>query len=88
MELGLLLVGWLVGLFCFVFNHYSSRVELDVKEGDSPSHSFLIKNCFHYPFFFFFFAFSDEFENSSFNIFEELCWNFDGGYIESVDCLC
>jgi hypothetical protein len=33
-----------------------------------------------------FFAFPDEFENCSFYVFEELCWNFDGDYIESIDC--
>jgi hypothetical protein len=37
--------------------------------------------------FFFFFAFPDEFENCSFHVFEELCWDFVGDYIESIDCL-
>ena len=32
-------------------------------------------------------AFPGEFENCSFYVFEELCWDFDGDYIESVDCL-
>jgi hypothetical protein len=31
------------------------------------------------------FAFPDEFENCSFHVFEELCWDFDG--IESIDYL-
>jgi hypothetical protein len=34
-----------------------------------------------------FVAFPDEFESSSFHVFEELCWDFDGNCIESIDCL-
>jgi hypothetical protein len=33
------------------------------------------------------FTFPDEFENYSFNVFEELCWDFDGDYIEYIECL-
>jgi hypothetical protein len=36
-------------------------------------------------FFFFFFAFPDEFENYSLLFFEELCWDFVGDFIESID---
>lgn len=25
-------------------------------------------------------------ENCSFNFYEELCWKFDGDYVESLDC--
>ena len=35
----------------------------------------------------FFFSFPDEFEKCSSHVFEELCWDFDGGCIESIDCL-
>ena len=47
--------------------------------------SFIVKNCFCYcgPF-----AFPDEFEICSFQVFEELCWDIDGDCIESIDCLC
>ena len=31
------------------------------------------------------FAFPDEFENCSFHVFEELCWDFYGDCIEIVD---
>jgi hypothetical protein len=34
-----------------------------------------------------FFAFPGEFKNCSFHLFEELCWDFHGDYIESIDCL-
>jgi hypothetical protein len=34
-----------------------------------------------------FFDFPDEFENCSFYVFEELCWDFDGDCIKSIDCL-
>ena len=43
-----------------------------------------VQNCFHYSGIF---SFPDEFENCSFYVFEELCWDFDGDYIESIDCL-
>jgi hypothetical protein len=33
------------------------------------------------------FAFEDEFENCFFHVFEELCCDFNGDYIESIDCL-
>ena len=42
------------------FYHYSSLVALEVRDGDSPSHSFIVKNCFHYSGFS---AFPDEFVN-------------------------
>jgi hypothetical protein len=65
------------------FYHYCSVVELEVKDGDSPSGSFIAKNCFSYPGFF---VFPFEIENCSFNVFENLCWNFDGDCVDSVDC--
>jgi hypothetical protein len=34
-----------------------------------------------------FFDIPDEFEICPFKLGEELSWNFDGDYIESVDCL-
>ena len=34
----------------------------------------------------FLFVFPNEVENCSFKIYKELCWNFDGDGIESVDC--
>jgi len=63
----------------FSFYHYCSVVALEVRDADSPRHYFIVKNCFHYSGSF---AFPDEFENSSFHVFEELCWEFDGDYIE------
>jgi hypothetical protein len=76
----------------FFLNHYCSVVKVEVRDGDSPSHSVIVKYCFCYPVFLFlfvfvFFAFPDGFENCSFPVFEELCWDFDGDCIESVDCL-
>jgi hypothetical protein len=53
------------------FYHYCSVVKLEVRDGDSPSFSFIVENSFHYSGFF---AFPDEFENCSFDVFEELCW--------------
>ena len=66
------------------FYHNCFVVKLDVRDGDSPSCSSTVKNCFHYSGIF---SFPDKFENCSFYVFEELCWDFDGDYIESIDCL-
>ena len=67
-----------------VFNHYRSVVKLEVRDGDPPSCSLTVKNCFCYSGFS---TFLDEFDNCSFHVFEELCWDFDGDCIESIDCL-
>jgi len=40
------------------FYHYCSVILLDVRDGDSSSHSFIVKNCFCYSGFFFFFCLS------------------------------
>jgi hypothetical protein len=49
-------------------------------DGDSPSCSFIVKNCFHYSGVF---AFPDEFEDCFFHVFEELCWDsFTGKWME------
>ena len=66
------------------FLSYCSVVKLEVRDDDSPSSSFIVKICFHYSGFF---AFPDVFENCSFHVFEELCCDFDGDFIESIDCL-
>jgi hypothetical protein len=36
----------------FFFNHYCSLVQLEVRDGNSLSHSFIIENSFHYSGFF------------------------------------
>jgi hypothetical protein len=59
---------------CSVY-HYCSVVKLEVRNGDSPSCSLLLRTVFTILGFF---AFPDEFENCSFNVFEELCRDFDG----------
>jgi hypothetical protein len=64
-------------------NFYQYGSVVNVGCGDSTSRTFIVKNCFHYVGFF---AFPGEFENCSFHVFEELCWEFDGDCIESVDC--
>jgi hypothetical protein len=65
------------------YYHYCCVVKLEFKDGDSLRIPF-IKKCFHYSRFF---CFPDEFENCSFHVFEELCWDFDGDCIGCVDCL-
>ena len=64
------------------FYHYCSVVEVEFRDGDSPSHSFIVKSCFLY---FGFLAFLDEFQNCSFYVFEELYWDFDMNFIDYAD---
>lgn len=59
--------------YCFV-------AQPEVRDGDSPR-AFIADNCFGYPGIL---VFPDEVENCSFC--DELCWNFDGVCIDSVDC--
>ena len=66
-----------------VFNHYYFVIQLEARDGDSSRSSFIVENCFGYPGVFFF---PYEVENCSLHISKELCWNFDGDCIESVDC--
>jgi hypothetical protein len=46
----------------------------------SPSCAFIVENYFRYSGLF---AFLDEFDDYSFHVFEELCWNFDGDCIKN-----
>ena len=74
------------------FYHYCSVVTLEVRDSDCLSCSFIVKNCFRFAGLFvllycFVFALSDEFENCSFHVSEDLCWDFDGDCNESIDCL-
>ena len=48
-----------------------------------PRSSFIVENSFCYPGVF---VIPDEFANCSFELYEELSWNFDGDCSESVDC--
>jgi hypothetical protein len=66
------------------YYHYFSVVKLEVRDDDSPSSSFIVKNCF---LCFGFFPFPLEFEKRSFHVFKELCWDFDKECLESIDCL-
>jgi hypothetical protein len=56
---------------------------VEIRYGDTPRISFIVKNGSHYPGFF---DFPYNLENCSFHVFEELCWDFDGECIESVYC--
>jgi hypothetical protein len=66
------------------FYHYCSVINLEVRDGDSHSCSFIVMNCFDYSGIF---DFPDEFENCSFHVSEKLYWDFDRVCIESIDCL-
>lgn len=51
-----------------------------------PPQFFYCSGLFNYPVIFLMSWY--EAEEYSFKIFEELCWNFNGGCIKSVDCFC
>jgi hypothetical protein len=71
------------------FYHNCSVVHLEVRDGESTRvffffSFFIVENSFCYPRFF---VIPDEFANCPFLLcYKELSWNFDGDFIESVDC--
>jgi hypothetical protein len=67
------------------FYYYGSVVQLEISDGDTFRSSFIVHDCFSYPEFF---VLSYEVENFNFKVCKELCWDFDGNYIGSVDCFC
>ena len=66
-----------------VFYYYCSVVQLEFRVADASRSSVIVQDCLSYPGFF---GFLYEVENCSFKVCKELCWNFDGNCIESVDC--
>ena len=66
------------------FHYCRSVIELDVRDGDSSRSFFIVLDCFGHPGVF---VFPNEAGYFSFEVCEELCWDFDGDYIESIDCL-
>ena len=65
------------------FHYCSSVIELGVRDGDASGSSFIVHDCFSYPGFF---GIPYEVDYCSFKVCEELCWDFDGDCIESIDC--
>jgi hypothetical protein len=68
-----------------LFYHYCSIVQLKVRDGDFPRSSFIVE-IFLLFCFVVFVAVPNECANCSFQLCEELSWNFDGDCTESVDC--
>ena len=68
-------------LSCFYY--YSSVLEPEGRDGNTPGSSFIAQDCFSYPGFF---VLPYEEQYCSFEVWEELCWDFNGECIESVDC--
>ena len=64
------------------FQYCSSVVEFEVRDCDASRSSFIVQDCFGYPEFIYPYAV----EYCSFEVGEELCWDFDGDCIQSVDC--
>ena len=68
------------------FHYCRSVIELDVRDGDASGSSFIVQDCFGYPvLFLLLFVFSYEVNYFSFKVYEELCWDFNGDCIESID---
>jgi hypothetical protein len=65
------------------FYYYCFVTQLEVRDGDIYRSYFIAQDCFSYlvlyeiPF---------EIQNCSVKVCKELCWDFDGKYIESVYC--
>ena len=64
------------------FHYCSSIVDFEGKDYDVSKCLLIVQDCFDYPRFFF----SYEVEYCSFEVCEEFCWDFDGDYLESIDC--
>ena len=62
---------------CGVY-YYCSVVKLEVRDGDTHRSSFIVKDYFSSPRNFVFFIYGGEW-------LLQLCWNFDGNFIESID---
>jgi hypothetical protein len=60
-----------------------SVVDLEVRHGNTATHSFIVQDCFSYPGFL---IFPSEVENCSFEVCKKLCWSFDRNYTEFIDC--
>ena len=65
------------------FQNYSSIIELEVRDGDASGSFFIVQDCFGYPRST---VFPYRVGYCSFKVCEELCWDFNGDCIESVDC--
>ena len=66
-----------------LFHYCNSVIKLDIRDCDASGSSFIVQDCFRYAGFF---VFPYEVDYCSFNVFEKLCWEFDGDCIESIDC--
>jgi hypothetical protein len=62
--------------------YYCSVVQVEIRDGDTTSSSFIVQDCFSYLRFF---TFPYGFENCSSKACKELCWNTDGNCITYVD---
>ena len=72
------------GIFCLLFITISTAWSTQMV---IPPEYFTTQNSFSYPLFLFLLmlSFWYEVEKCTFKVWKELCWNFDGDYIESVD---
>ena len=62
---------------------------VQIGDGDTSGSSIIVQDYFNYPgvfFVVFLFCFPYEVKYCLFKVYKELCWNFDGDCIVSVDC--
>ena len=64
------------------FYDYGSILELEARDGDASGSPFIEQDYFGYPWFS---VFPYEVEYCSFEVCEELCWDFDRDHIKSID---
>jgi hypothetical protein len=94
MSIGVWIYVWVFNLILLIsmsvyvpipcsFHYYGSVVQLEIKDSDTSSSSFIVQDCFRYSRLF---VISYEVENFLFKDCKELCWNFNGHWIEFIDC--
>lgn len=67
-----------------LFYYWTSVVDLKIRDGDTSRKSFIVQDYFIYSEFF---VLPYNVEYCSFTVHKELCWDFNGDYIESVVCI-
>ena len=64
------------------FYYYCPVLQLEIRDGDTSRHSFIVPDCFSYTGSF---VFPYQVENCSFKVCREFCGNFDRSCIQPLD---
>jgi hypothetical protein len=57
-------------------------IQFEIRNTVTAKGSSIVQDCFSYPGSY---VFQYEFDNCILHVWKELCWNFEGDFIESVD---